>query len=65
MWLDETYRGLLDAEEDSGGLHNVQSAGVAPWDLSRLHTENRRRKVFSRAGASFINTQRSDLKIQI
>lgn len=55
MWVAETYRGFLDAEEDSGGLDDVQSAGVAPRDLSGLHADNRRRRrtVFSTARASF------------
>lgn len=69
MCVKGAYRGFLDAEEDSGGLDNVQSAGLAPWDLSGLHTENRwtkrRKKGFSTAGATFIKKHGFYLKIHV
>jgi hypothetical protein len=43
-----TYRGLVNAEEDSGGLNDVIGTGVTPWDLMGLHT-NGERKILRKA----------------
>ena len=37
-----TYRGLVNAEEDSGGLNDVIGTGFTPWDLMGLHTNGER-----------------------